>query len=430
MKEADGISFIIKKKNIYYVNRFSNLKRVLSKPDTRFIIRHNHKLRGEIINVGENSILDFQGGSLSGGSLLLNDNVIITGSPVFYYSCSSKGSDTEYTGFINQGGSCVFRSPIIIKDKSNILIENAQFIMKTERDSKKWHGAIICYGEKECKNIIITNCIFDGGRVAFYSNVNNSEINKCKFINIPFGAISIETAYDHSPWRHPKDIRISNNIIEQNFDAKGENGNVMWCSGVEGLTIKNNSFKILQGILLYCGDGNIVLKDVEVLNNNITLLTGYDGFLKNMAAISIMGKSYQYLSEKMPEQFVVVKDNFIITETVGNVNASDLDNVGISLLYASNTTILNNVINGFSLGIDACDHFRGNYYHVNRIKINNNRFIDIKKVGINVDCEPQVLEIVNNEFTSGTLQEKNGLTIKFITSSVSEKVVLKNNKIY
>jgi hypothetical protein len=138
---------------VHYVGRFANLKKVLSKPDTRYVIRYNHNLKGKKIKVGEKSTLDFQGGSFSGGTLLLNDRVVITGEPLFYYNCTPKESDTEFIGYVYNGGTCVFRSPIIIKDHSDILIENARFIMNTTNESIKWHGAIICYGEDGCKNI-------------------------------------------------------------------------------------------------------------------------------------------------------------------------------------------------------------------------------------------------------------------------------------
>lgn len=416
---------------VHNVSRFANLKKILSKPNVKFIIRYNHKLRGKTIQVGENSMLDFQGGSLKGGTLVLNNNVVITGTPVFYYSCTKTDSDTEFAGYTYQNGICLFRAPVIVKDKSNVVIENAHFIMETQRESVKWHGAIICYGEKECSNIRIINCRFEGGKVAFYSNVHDSEIRDCTFLNMEFTAIAVETAYDHTPWRHPKNISIIGNTIEQSYEAVGETGNVIWCSGVEDLNIENNQLKILQSIMLYCGDGNVILKNVNVSNNKISLLTGYDGMLKNMAAIILMGKSYPYLSEIMPEQSVRIKDNYLKCDNVGHKDTSIIDNAGISMLFSSNVTVENNYIYGFSIGVDAGDHFRGKYYHVNGIKIYNNTFDNIVNTAINVDCEPQFFEVINNDFITSSFKTKEtSINNSIIRNKTGAEILVRKNTIH
>jgi hypothetical protein len=275
----------------------------------------------------------------------------------------------------------------------------------------------------------ISNCTFDGDKVAFYSNVYESEISRCRFTNIPFTAIAIETAYDHTPWQHPHDIMICNNYIKQNLDATVDYGNVMWCSGVENLTIKNNDITLLQGILLYCGDGNVVLKNIDVSNNRITLLADHDGSLKNMATFFLMGKSYQFISDKMPEQSVLIKGNYLKQQMLGESKAVQDGNIGISLLFAANVVIEDNTFDGFSVGVDVCDHFKGHYYYVNNIKLHDNIFQNIDRYIINLDSEPQLLEIYNNEVWNKTLnvKEENRNRL-FINGNLNERVYLRNNK--
>ena len=150
-----------------------------------------------------------------------------------------------------------------------------------------------------------------------------------------------------------------------------------------------------------------------------------------MAAIILMGKSYPFLSEKMPEQSVVIKDNYLECEDVGQVDTLISDNAGISMIFSSNVTIENNFFAGFSIGVDAGDHFRGKYYHVNNIKLHNNTFDRIKNTAVNVDCEPQLMEIVNNEIHSTLLKNESvDFNSAFIKGNVYGNIIIKNNKAF
>ena len=46
---------------------------MINKPNVRYIIQYDYDLNGEEITIPDNCILDFQGGSLSNGSINFNN---------------------------------------------------------------------------------------------------------------------------------------------------------------------------------------------------------------------------------------------------------------------------------------------------------------------------------------------------------------------
>ena len=62
----------------------TDLKELLLTPNTKYIIRDNFDLKGTSINLPDNSILVFEGGSISNGKLIGNRSVIISESVVFH----------------------------------------------------------------------------------------------------------------------------------------------------------------------------------------------------------------------------------------------------------------------------------------------------------------------------------------------------------
>lgn len=63
-----------------YVGKNDNLSKVLSKENSRYVISDNINLKGRVITIGANSILDFQGGSVSNGTINGN-KTLVTGAP-------------------------------------------------------------------------------------------------------------------------------------------------------------------------------------------------------------------------------------------------------------------------------------------------------------------------------------------------------------
>lgn len=60
-----------------YVSQKDNLSKIFSKENRRYIISNNLNLRNKDITIGANSILDFQGGSISNGTLTGNKTLVI-----------------------------------------------------------------------------------------------------------------------------------------------------------------------------------------------------------------------------------------------------------------------------------------------------------------------------------------------------------------
>ena len=54
-----------------------NLEQVLAGGDSWYVIRHEHNLKGEKITIGENSILEFQGGCFTNGTIVGSETEII-----------------------------------------------------------------------------------------------------------------------------------------------------------------------------------------------------------------------------------------------------------------------------------------------------------------------------------------------------------------
>lgn len=63
-----------------YVNKNDNITKVLSEGNKRYIIRYNYDLKEKEIKIGVNSILDFQGGSISNG-IIEGNKTLVLGEP-------------------------------------------------------------------------------------------------------------------------------------------------------------------------------------------------------------------------------------------------------------------------------------------------------------------------------------------------------------
>lgn len=86
-----GLGRVYSRKNI------SDLKNVLtpdmmSKSNTRYIIQYDYDLGGETINIPDNCVLDFQGGSFNNGTIVGNYTTIISENKIFGNSMSFSGT--------------------------------------------------------------------------------------------------------------------------------------------------------------------------------------------------------------------------------------------------------------------------------------------------------------------------------------------------
>ena len=56
-------------RKVVCVEKSDDLTVILAQPNNRYVIRHSHNLAGRAIHIGENSVLDFQGGRINNGTL-------------------------------------------------------------------------------------------------------------------------------------------------------------------------------------------------------------------------------------------------------------------------------------------------------------------------------------------------------------------------
>ena len=54
-----------------------DLKEQILNPNTKYVIRHNFDLKGETIEIPENCIIEIDGGSISNGTLIGNNTILL-----------------------------------------------------------------------------------------------------------------------------------------------------------------------------------------------------------------------------------------------------------------------------------------------------------------------------------------------------------------
>ena len=99
-----------------------NYSKVLSQENKRFIIKDNINLRGKIITIGANSILDFQGGSISNGVILGNKTLVLGAPYCIFEKVVLKGTfkgDSYPEWFNGDIQKCVdhFKSIVFIEEE-------------------------------------------------------------------------------------------------------------------------------------------------------------------------------------------------------------------------------------------------------------------------------------------------------------------------
>ena len=207
----------------HYVNGVNTLtQHMINKPNTIYIIQYDYCLADQTIEIPENCVLQFEGGSFRNGAI--NSNNTIISSPkcnIFSNSLKLKGFWNcdiypEYFGakgdglsddseFINlmlevECLSYIFTKDYLIYDvcktgikhQLNIIFENSTIILKSYENSEGYHNL---FTFKECENINIKGAnIFNNPKngdiivptksLFLFINCNNVEISNCNFKNI------------------------------------------------------------------------------------------------------------------------------------------------------------------------------------------------------------------------------------------------------
>ena len=90
-KDYSGMGRVYLRK--HYVNGVNTLtQHMMRKPNTIYIIQYDYCLAGQTIEVPENCVLDFQGGSLRNGSLVLDNTYIVSNNACFKFGLTVSGT--------------------------------------------------------------------------------------------------------------------------------------------------------------------------------------------------------------------------------------------------------------------------------------------------------------------------------------------------
>lgn len=115
---------------------------MMSKPNTRYIIQYDFDLRGETINVPNNCILHFVGGSLNNGTINGNDTKVIN-----YFS-----GDAITSGVSISLGIVADEEDLTLVDDNNILTPNILKLKDKEYDPDNFSGLGRVYLRKNISN--------------------------------------------------------------------------------------------------------------------------------------------------------------------------------------------------------------------------------------------------------------------------------------
>lgn len=181
------------KQDVVYVQQKTNLKRILKKKNRRFIIENQHDLSGKTINVGKNSVLEFDGGSFQNGAINGNGTRVAYNRPFFGENLTIQGcciidkdviedvdvftvvhhTQREIQGLFDlSGGIPISFSKGIYRDVTPVVIRNnieADFNNSTlyANVTNKKSSTVFSCGKQNCKDYLdyvhIKNLQIDGG---------------------------------------------------------------------------------------------------------------------------------------------------------------------------------------------------------------------------------------------------------------------------
>lgn len=292
---------IILKKNL--VNGVNTLtQEMMSAANTKYVIKYDYVL-GEDIDVPDNCILEFDGGSISGTySILgevLNDFVKLE----WFGGGASKTASENDRAFNNSisilkeggtlylEGSAIYNISAPINLKSNMVLDGNGGTIRVD-DSFKYFWRVL--GGSNLENVIVKNCIIDtnGSRPDYEMDGSAEKYNS---------AMQFSSC---------KNLTIENNIIYNSG---------LWC-------IEHENYQED-----YTKENNIIVR-----NNKIYFTIGrHTGDFIDTTQISIRGNNYQII------------DNVIIS----NTNYAE---TAIEAHRCNGALVENNTINGFRYGLHIC----------------------------------------------------------------------------
>ena len=218
--------------NLVYIKQGDDLSRALSKENTTYIIRYTHNLGGKTITIGSNSILDFQGGTVSNGVLDAPVSVTIQAPEQKIFS------NVRFKGGICQGESHI------------------EWFVSKYGDSMT--DKTDAYDEMmEAFNSGFVNITFNCARTYYITKT----LLLTKYVNIisriPGRSTEYRTGIDNEWWIHSDKARTLIEIawtgINGDIDARGFtiDGIHLWTTASIGASLKNVTTKYTPALLIY-----------------------------------------------------------------------------------------------------------------------------------------------------------------------------------
>lgn len=357
---ASGLGYKILRKN-WIEDKNILIQDMINEANTIYEIRYDFDLNEEKIIIPENCVLNFVGGSISNGMILLSNNTNIIGKGNIYISHNIAYPFNSMTGEIVN----IYAS-IIVNGVSNIYINGICFIDSIEGNG---NDGVWCYGMRNapCENIVIENCKFENCGCGFGCNTINSKILNCKFVGDTTHIFNNETYYDfegrdydseeYNGYKCCKNNIFSKNIVKNTHHyVAGENEfQLIWCSGIDGLTISDNYFEFYYSLInLYVGDLNVALRGARVINNYF--LYKDDSANRPHPVLLVNGLSWPFQNHIIgtpliySETTAIIEKNIFISE-IKNNPIKKKDSSAIQCTFMDNVIIRNNIIDGFAYPI-------------------------------------------------------------------------------
>ena len=440
-----------------YVNRNADLEVALSRPNTKYVIRHDHDISGKSIEIGENSILDFHGGMLrdANGEGVINGNGTI---------------------IQNDRGEKIFDGVIFLGSYGNFIVNVAWFGLEYDKivdNSKAIIQAInlsrltLCHTVEIKGGDIYVNAHTDlpialyDGRIALYSNCHFVMSEDTYLRVIP----SSERFYSVLYAGLCDNVTIEGgNIVgdlELHPGAYGEWGYGICFLGCSNSTIKNVNISDCWGDginldgwqdarkggnnELRVQNKNILIEDVTLVRNRrqgISISNGQGVMVKNCNIINtgiLNGTPPMYGIDIEPMSW----DNLVTDITIDNVKLSNNKGGGIMCietfneqkgvdmrgLIVRNCTLSSGELGNGTLQVGGdsiiVNNNKGDYFYAHDVKhliVRNNSFTSAAIFDHYIKNEDIIFE--NNEIYSPTKS-----SYAFHWNSRCDNYAFKNNKI-
>lgn len=212
-KDYSGMGRVYLRK--HYVNGVNTLtQHMMRKPNTIYIIQYDYCLAGQTIEVPENCVLDFQGGSLRNGHLILKNNYVRNAYESFKSTLNMIGSvknseiSTEWFEMPEEDCFSQFKNIVGLSNNSfvPIVFKKGEYIFKNDGNSFTITQSI---NFKESKITLDTN-----GFEHFSLKVSNS-----KYENVDLGDLSeFSIAISNHDKLNPVFRKYKNSLLDVKSD--------------------------------------------------------------------------------------------------------------------------------------------------------------------------------------------------------------------